>query len=167
MKKIKKYTLTVVYLFAGIILTWGVLYFLHRNTGSIPKTIKKQISFTVLETQPKTDWQISPQSVNYNKKAGVLTMTATSSTANLIISEQAVPESFGDVPQLYPTLLNKLNQYQDIQTSVGTVTLTHPKELNGGQTAVAKLRQTLIFVKPNHNLTDSQWKDFFDSAQWD
>jgi hypothetical protein len=153
-----------------ILLLGGTATFLFirsRNADPVPRDIKKQTSFTVLETQAKTDWQISPKSVHYNKDVGLLTMTATSDIANLVITEQAQPDVFTDAPQVYPALLNKLNQYQDLHTSIGTVTLTHPKELKGGQTAVANLRQTLIFVRPSRNLTDAQWKDFFNSAQWD
>jgi CxxC motif-containing protein (DUF1111 family) len=43
--------------------------------------------------------------------------------------------------------------------------LTHPKELSGGQSAVANKAGTLIFAKPSVNLTNDEWKDFFESLR--
>lgn len=150
--------------FAALVIGW--LIFVSNNSSPIPKQIKRQLSFSTLTPEPGTLWHSSPKSVSYNTNTGVLAMTATSGTLTIVVTEQAQPQSFSDVPQVYPTLLNKLNQYEDLQTAIGTVTLTHPKELNGGQTAVAILRQTLIFARPSSNLSGVQWKNFFSSMQW-
>jgi hypothetical protein len=86
-----------------------------------------------------------------------------SSSNKLYITEQNTPDPFNDIPQYYPTLLGKLNEYSEIQTSIGTVALTHPTELKGGQSAVSNTHGTLMFVRPQNNLSDSQWKNFFNS----
>ncbi len=155
-------------LLLSLIILAGLGFWLtHREIGPIQKNVRKQVSFSILEPQPKTAWELDPKSIIYSTKTNVLTMTAESQNITISINEQAQPDTFNDVPQYYSSLLNKLNQYVDLHTDIGTITLTHPKELNGGQTAVVNLKQTLIFARPSKNLTNSQWKDFFNSMQWD
>jgi hypothetical protein len=81
------------------------------------------------------------------------------------LAEQAAPQSFTDVPQAYDALLNKLREYQDLNTSFGDVTLTRPVELNGGQSAVVNSKGTLIFAKPTRDLPDHQWQNIFNNMQ--
>jgi len=166
-QKVYRWQLGVALLFVLLALVIFGIWLLHRDADPIPRKVRKQISFSILEPQPKTAWYLDPKSISYSTRTNVLTMTAKSSESSLSINEQAQPDVFNDVPQYYSSLLNKLNQYDDLHTDIGTVTLTHPKELNGGQTAVLNLKQTLIFVKPSKNLSESQWKDFFNSMQWD
>ena len=62
-------------------------------------------------------------------------------------------------------MLTSLNEYNELQLGFGTVALTHPEELNGGQAAVANKAGTLIFAKPSTDLTDGEWGDFFGSLR--
>ena len=80
----------------------------------------------------------------------------------MLISEQATPQVFNDIPEYYPKLIEKLNGYSDFDSVLGKVSLTKPKELNGAQSAVFNGKGTLMFVRPNQSLSDDDWRQFFD-----
>jgi hypothetical protein len=48
---------------------------------------------------------------------------------------------------------------------IGTVKLTKPTELKGGQSAISRSGGTLLFAHPERNMTDTLWKDFFNSLE--
>jgi hypothetical protein len=61
-------------------------------------------------------------------------------------------------------LVSGLDSYDQLQTGFGTLYLTHPKELHGIQTAVMNTSAgTLVFVRPLHNISSSQWESFFNN----
>ena len=152
----------------SIVLTtilFGVLNYANLdNSRVIPSAIKRKISYQVyVPSKQATEWKISSESIKYDDKQGLLSMTIISSNNKLFVAEQNTPAQFTDIPQYYPALLSKLSQYSVIQTNLGEVTLTHPKELNGDQTAVLNSHGCLLFVRPQNNLTDAQWLQFFNT----
>lgn len=139
-------------------------YSSDRTAGIIPTSIKQQIVFQIYVTaNGDKQWTTDKQSVKYDASQGILSYTAKSATNSLYVTEQLTPSQFTDIPQYFPTLVSKLNEYSEIQTNLGTVALTHPTELNGVQTAVINTAGTLMFIKPKVNLTDSQWASFINS----
>jgi hypothetical protein len=143
----------------GLLLAFGsVAYVLkHRQNSTLPANVASHINFTVYvpPNDIKQTYEIDRSSITYNKNTGVLTMTAIAPGNKIYITEQAQPDTFSDIPQYYPQLLDRLHQYAEFQTAIGTVTLTHPTELNGGQSAVSKAGGTLTFAHPEHNFFDS------------
>lgn len=147
------------------ILTFGVIQYINsRDSSIIPRSILQHVDFQIYAPisngQP---WTVPKNTVSFNSSTGILTITATSSANSLSMNEQQTPEVFTNIPQYYPTLLNKLNEYDQIQTILGTVGLTHPTELHGQQTAILNSSGTLVFVRPKHNLNMSAWTSFFNN----
>lgn len=139
-------------------------YSADRTAGIIPASIKQQIAFQIYVTaNGNKQWATDKQSVKYDNSLGLLSYTTTSANNSLYVTEQLTPSQFTDIPQYYPTLVSKLNEYSEVQTNLGTVALTHPTELNGGQTAIINTAGTLMFIKPKTNLTDAQWTSFINS----
>lgn len=112
-------------------------------------------------------WQLQGNLTSYDKESGVLTLHAEQygTGKQIVLNEQPTPGAFTDVPTQYSKMLTTLNEYNELQLGFGTVALTHPQELNGGQAAVANKAGTLIFAKPLTSLTDDEWQRFFESLR--
>lgn len=143
----------------GLAIIGGWLFIVNRRDASqlLPATIRRQLSFVVY--LPGKGWDTSALSVGY--AGGVLSYRTTQAGAALTVTQQTTPGVFNDVPQYYPNLVNKLNEYSSFGTANGTVYLTKPKELNGQQQAILNNNGTLLFAHPNHNLSDDVWRRFF------
>lgn len=142
----------------------GLIFFTSTDKQQIvPQSIVRKISFQIYSLPRDSKiWQISNNSVKYDDKQTVLSLTYKALDNQLSITEQKTPSQFTDIPQYYPALLNKLHQYSVLQTHLGDVYLTKPTELNGAQTAVLNSNGTLMFIRPQGNLSDTQWKTIFD-----
>ncbi len=151
-----------------VIVTISVL---RKQQNVLPKDVLNSANFTLFVPQQdhKSDdaWNLVTLSAGYDKSSGVLSSSykQTSSDTTITLTEQSTPDAFNDVPQQYTHVLDALNEYAEIQTSFGTIGLTHPTELKGGQTAVVNKSGTLMFAKPSANLTNEQWKQFFNTLQ--
>ena len=139
-------------------------YLLLRPKPFVPKGIESKLSSV-------TFIPVSPQVVNqhatvkYNSNLKLLTYKATVFGVNTVISEQPTPESFTDVPEVYQKVLDSWNQYQAFDTAQGTVYLTRPGGPNANEVGVMNTKGTLMFVKPDKNLTNAQWRQVFNSLQ--
>lgn len=151
----------------GVFFWWSV----YGNAPVISKQILNEANFTIfyprVDEKSPSAWQLKKNRVSYDKNSGVLTLHVLqgSTGREIVLNEQPVPGTFSDVPTQYSTMLNTLHEYNELQLGFGMVALTHPEELNGGQAAVANKAGTLIFAKPSANLTDDEWRAFFESLR--
>jgi hypothetical protein len=139
---------------------------LSKETSILPKDIRKKVTFVVFvpdQSAKDSAWIIDKKTISFDDKSGVLTINVRKNNKTLTLTQQSSPEVFKDVPQQYARLLNSLLQYGEISTKIGAVALTRPKELNGTQSAVTNQRDTLLFAKPSTDLSEDEWKDFFNS----
>ena len=153
---------------AIIVLTVGILFGYVQSQQIqqiIPTGIKKQINFLVLVPNKTAQVTIDKKSIKYDAKDKLLIYsTQMTNGIKLTISEQATPESFTDVPQVYDKLIESLFQYSAFDSVNGKVFLTHPKELKGGQSAVMNAKGTLMFVKPSKDIDIDTWRHFFNNT---
>lgn len=167
------YTYTHSQLFLGVVLliifaaglTYGIMRFvISRQQSIIPSAIQEHIAFQILAPNTSSKiWKMPKNLINYDTQQGTLSITTIGDHNELVMSEQQTPQIFTNIPQYFPTLLGKLNQYGQFQTSLGDVELTHPTELHGNQTAVLNSSGTLVFVRPQYNLSVSQWTSYFNN----
>jgi hypothetical protein len=136
-----------------------IIALLLAPKNPIPGPIRKQLTTTLLV--PNGSAVVDRLSATYNSKEKLLIYSVAFAGTKLVVSEQPTPESFVDVPQVYLKVLEGLNNYQSFDVNVGTVHLTQPKELQGKQAAILNTKGTLMFVKPAKNLTDDQWRQYF------
>jgi hypothetical protein len=128
----------------------------------IPTPVKRQVTSTILI--PKiSDAVVDRQSVKYDKSLKLLSYTAIVYGVKTVVSEQPTPDSFVDIPQVYDKVVSSMGEYKTFEVDVGTVHLTRPKELNGKQAAVLNTKGTLLFAKPEQDLSDDQWRKLFGS----
>jgi len=158
----------------GIITVVGgafVLLNIYENNTVISKQILSEANFTIfypsIAAKTVNDWQFEKDLTTYDKSSGVLTLHSrqASTGKRIVLNEQPVPGAFTDVPTQYGKMLTTLNEYNELQLGFGTVALTRPIELNGGQAAVANKSGTLIFAKPSADLTDGEWQSFFEGLR--
>ncbi len=149
----------------GSTITFFIIFFVSsRNNSIIPQTLQQHIAFQIYAPNTKqSPWTVPKNSVTYNDQTGILTIVANSASNSMSMSEQQSPQIFTNIPQYYPTLLNKLNEYNQVQSNLGTVALTKPTELHGEQTAVLNSNGTLVFVRPKHNISEPDWTNFFNN----
>jgi hypothetical protein len=126
----------------------------------LPKSITKQTTFTVF-VPTTSEIMVDTASTKYDAKLKLLSYNATVNGIHIVLSMQPTPESFADIPQFYDKVVAKMNEYSKFESINGTVHLTRPIDLGGKQTAVVDTKGTLIFVKPESDLTDDQWRQFF------
>ncbi len=149
-------TVVVAALCAIVLMAW-------INRPLLPGNIRKQVSFVVLYPNSKTHARIDRSSIKYDSPKKILTYTATVASAHVIITNQATPGTFTDVPQLYDKLLVSLHSYNDFTTAAGKVSLTRPPNANNQQVAVVNTQGTLMFVRSDHDLSEDQWRRFFNN----
>jgi hypothetical protein len=152
----------------GALVTLGlvilVAIWVWPNKPVIPSTIKNQLSSTLLLPQDPR-FKVDQATIKFNKSLSLLTYYVTVFGHRILMSEQPTPQSFIDVPEAYNQVVQGMNDYQDIDVSVGTVHLTTPKQLNGAQAAVLNSDGTLSFAKPSGSLSTTQWRQYYDSFE--
>lgn len=135
------------------------------QTSLIPTSINEKVSFPSYVPSNDAHWVLDSSKTSFDQESGVLSLTFTQGSRSIVLTQQASPQVFSDVPQQYTKMLSSMNQYAELQTAFGAVAITHPKELNGGQAAVINKSGTLIFAKPNQELSDEEWKVFFNNLR--
>jgi hypothetical protein len=143
------------------------LYFVLRpQKPDIIRQTQKKVGFTIFApSRDDKTWLLNKESIEYDTTVGVLTLHIQQGSNSIVITEQATPEPFTDIPNYSSIFLGKLNEYKELTVSLGTISLTHPTELKGSQSAVMNVRGTLMFLHPTTDLSDNEWKSVFNSLQ--
>ncbi|HEY2004221.1 MAG TPA: hypothetical protein VGH44_03835 [Candidatus Saccharimonadia bacterium] len=128
----------------------------------IPGAIKKQLTSTLLVPKDSR-FVVDRQSAKYDASLKLLTFNTAAFGQQVVISEQPSPDTFADIPDYYSKLVNGMNSYSDFDTAIGTVHLTRPLQLGGKQAAVLNAKGTLLFAKSASDLSDDQWRQFFNT----
>lgn len=146
----------------------GYVIYGHLNNSQpvLSQITNNKLTFPLFWPAKDSTITASKQSVKYDPSSKLISYNAINNNGvRLIITEQETPTSFSDIPQVFSKLVETMSQYGVFDSQNGTVYLTHPKELNGGQAAVMNSKGTLMFVKPITTLDDDSWKIFFNSLQ--
>lgn len=125
----------------------------------IPAGISTQLLFPVLAPNSAAGYTLD--TFNYDKDTGVLSFTAHGPVANFTITEQATPDNFTEIPEYFDKLVESLLEYKRFDTELGRVSLTRPKEFSGQQAGVINARGTLMFSRPDKELTEEEWRMFY------
>lgn len=149
------------------LLTGSYFLFIYRATPNvIPTVIKKQISFVIFYPNPNPAIIVDAQSFKYDEREKLLSYVVQYANRSVTIAEQATPQNFIDIPESYDKLIESLGEYASFDSFYDKVSLTHPKEFNGQQSAVMNSKGTLFFAHPtNGDLTEDQWKKLFNNLE--
>lgn len=127
---------------------------------ALPGAIRKQLSITPLVPRGPAV-TIDRGSVTYAPSSQVLTYNTEAFGGRIVVNEQPTPDYFTQTPGAYAELRKAMNEYQQLDTSTGTIYLTRPRDLGGRQIAVLNTAGTLVFARPDFDLSNEQWKRFF------
>lgn len=155
----RKFGLVGGILLGAIVVTIAIAY-LWPKSVAFSDAVLKASDFAVFVPNSKAII-IDPDTVKYNSQDKVVAFTVTIGQTAAVVSEQATPEQFTDIPQVYDKVLSSMRQYQSFEVPLGKVYLTRPAEQQGKQAAVMNTKGTLMFVKPTTDLTEDQWRDLF------
>jgi hypothetical protein len=130
----------------------------------IPPKIRSQVTSSIFWPTKDANITGDKTTIKYDTTNKLLSYLAyTADGIKLTVSEQASPAVFSDIPAAYSKFTSDLRPYSSFDTANDKVFLTHPKELNGGQTAVMNTKGVLIFIRPDKSLTDDSWKQLFNN----
>jgi hypothetical protein len=151
--------------FIGLVLVgFGGYKMWQKSKIIIPYAVKKQVSFVIYWPSKSAPVKNDKTTIKFDPTTKLLSYIAqTNDDIKLTISEQATPESFVDIPAAYDKFIENLLQYSAFESPDGKVFLTHPKELKGGQTAVMNTKGTLLFMKPEKDVSDDTWRKIFNN----
>jgi len=128
----------------------------------ISADIRKQINFAIMV--PSDNSLVDKKTVKYDPSKKILSFLCDSFNSKLIVSEQAFPDQFVDVPQAYDRFLQQLPTITSFEVINGQVNLAKPENLNGKTLAVMNGKGTFIFVhSQTKDLNENQWRTFFNS----
>jgi hypothetical protein len=154
--------MVVVVLALGIVVV-GLLI-IHGQQSPIPAAIERQANFAIMYPDGSAGYDVAANTVSYNSSAnGLIFHVRNKSGLDVTVTEQATPAQFDDIPQYYPTLIEKLRGYGQVDSVNGKVDLTHPVELNGAQSAVFNGKGVLMFARPSRDMSEGDWLVFFNS----
>lgn len=144
----------------------GSFVYMRNDSDPIPSSLRKQASYVIFV--PSTaSWKIDEKKLYFDKAAQVLHLTAYNNTTKttLTITQQATPSQFTDVPQFFPALLDRLNQYESFGTLNGTINLTKPTELQGRTEAILNRDGTLLFAYSRPEMATKEWRKLFNDMR--
>ncbi len=148
---------TLVYLLvAGISISGYVLIQKHHTKNiTLPANIQSQVDFTPLVPQKSSNnFTVDTNSFKYDFNNKLLTFTGITFNSPVTVTEQAYPETI-----VFDKFVNALGVYDEVDASVGKVSLTKPPAANGNQVAVFSYNnKVLVFVQAQHDLTKEQWQ---------
>lgn len=149
------------------LLTSAYFLFIYQVTPNvIPPNIKQQLSFVVFYPNPDPAVTVDSQSFKYDDRVKLLSYVINYVNRSITIAEQPTPPNFIDIPQAYDKLTESLGEYAKFDSYYDKVSLTHPKEFKGQQSAVMNSKGTLVFAHPtNGDLTEEQWRKLFNSFE--
>jgi hypothetical protein len=142
-----------------------VVLLLLPNKQPVPSTIKRQLGSTLLVPMGSSYTGVH-DSAKFDGSTKLLSYRVTIAGApSATVSEQPAPSQFTDIDGYYSQFISDLGEYKSFGSTAGTVYLIHPKNAPKTQVAVLTEAGTLMFVKPDANLSDSQWQAFFSAVQ--
>lgn len=160
----KKILLVLAATIAAVVVAALLFRMFMSNEAVLPKEVQRKANFSIYALDGGGEaYRVDKTSINYDDKNNILMFTVKAAAYSAVITQQATPESFSVVPGGYQKLLESMRQYKEVRARLGTVTLTKPEELKGQQIAVANPPGTLIFAKPDKELSVSQVQQLFDN----
>jgi uncharacterized protein YxeA len=144
----------------------SVYYSKQNNKNPLPENIRGVISYKII--YPSSTKQIDSKSFNYQTDKKTLSFKVNTGASNVVFAEQQAPEALGSDTQAYYPALG-IHPYAQFKTKLGQVALTKFWQSGNlkpvGQSAVLASNGTLLIAHAEKDLTNSQWKNLFQSLK--
>ena len=139
----------------------GVFWWLNQQAGVIPNNIASQAGYSLFHPDDSQTVFVDRSTYRYDQANGLLSYQTTYESKEVIFSMQAVPSEFTEVAGTFDKYIEGLNPVLSFDTTIGTVNVTEPDNLDKDQAAIMKEKGTLLFVRVIGKLDESQWRRLF------
>lgn len=142
----------------GLLVVAGLI--LYPSKPAIPGPVKAKLTSTLFVPRGG-DYHTDRESAKYDEDLKLLTYrTEIRGVTTVIVTQQSTPDQFVDIPTYGDKVFEQLGEYKTFDTAIGKVHLLRtPKDQK--QAAGINAQGTLMFVKPERDMSEDEWRKFF------
>lgn len=162
----KKAFWTIMAVLALIIAALASFLFFKHTSLPLPADVESKLTFSpFVPANGNKRISISGSTVTkLENGTQLLTYTLRMDDTAITVTQSVQPTQFTDIPQYKEQFLsNIINQYASFQTSNGTIYLGRVVKQNNKQVGIIVERGLLVFLNPNQDLSESQWRTIGDA----
>lgn len=156
----------------GIVLVatvaFGVYWFGFRHINPIPADVQAQLTFSPMVI-PKNASGYETSDYKFaavENDVKILSFIITTEDATISVSEYPQPIEFIEIPEYKDRFLtNAINQYSVVPSSNGSIYLGRAAKQDNRQLAIMIERGLLVFMNPDKELTEAQWRGIGDQFE--
>lgn len=139
---------------------------LTQEPSEFERAAPKDIDYILFyPDEIKSGYAVDYSTIKYDTEHKGTSFVVTGKGNKLTFAEQTTPDQFNDIPQYWQGFTDKLNGYKSFDSPDGKVALIRPQNLNQNQNqkqaAVFNGKGTLMFIYPEKDLSDSDWRNLF------
>lgn len=157
----------------GVILVISSGIYVYRqlstNPSPIPQSIRQNLTFSpfVIPTDTKNFTTTDYKFVAAEGSVQIFSSVIRSKDGPIVtVSQYTQPKEFVEVPEYKERFLtNVAKQYDTVQTSNGTIYLGRETLQNNKQLAVMLERGLIVFMSPDKELDNAQWRNIGDQLE--
>jgi hypothetical protein len=146
------------------VLIFAIIGLQFANRPTIPSAVSSKVNFVMFYPQPSKKIIIDTKTFKYDTSLKQFSFIVNFQGHAITFAEQPTPEQFSDIPQYFPTLLDKMRSYATFENAIGQVALTRPAEVKN-QVAVMNSKGTLTFAQTNGDMSADQWRELFNNLK--
>ena len=146
----------------------GAYWYISRDVSPIPAPIRSQLTFSPFVV-PKNSHSYATSDYTFNtveNNERILSYIIQLNPGSVTVSEYVQPAAFSEIPEYKDRFLsNVIKQYATVQTSNGTIYLGRLSKQNDRQLAIMIEKGLLVFLSPNKDLDEVQWRKIGDQLE--
>lgn len=145
---------------------YGINYLLTNDSNPIPKELRSEIKFSPLVI-PKNSDSLKTSDYKFDKAENIeqtLSYIIHIDNNTVTLSEYVQPPQFTEIPEYKDRFLsNVFEQQSSVQSASGVIYLGRTKQKE--QIGVMIEKGLLVFLNPEKNLSDDQWRAIGDQLE--
>lgn len=140
----------------------GTYLYATRDTNPIPTHLRPQLSFSPF-VMPSSARSYTTDGYKFSTAEGKVQILSyiihTKDAGSVAVSEYTQPQEFSEIPEYKDRFLtNVAKQDGTVQTSNGTIYLGRMSAQNNKQLAVMLERGLIVFMSPDRDLDQADWR---------
>lgn len=146
----------------------GGYWYISRDISPLPKSIRSRLTFSpfVIPKSVKTITTTDYKFDTVEDKERILSFKIHQNNNTVTVSEYTQPAEFSEIPEYKDRFLsNVIKQYATVQTSNGTIYLGRLSRQGDKQLAIMIEKGLLVFLSPDADLTEAQWRNLGDQLE--
>ena len=145
-----------------------VIHFWPQSPSPVPPTIKANAAFSIIYPQ---GYDIDAKSWKYQTSQKLVEFSIKKDGAVTVFTEQETPLAYQNDAGAYDRFIGSLRPRANFDVPLGTVSISNFVTSGDyqvvGETGILNAKGTLLFVHPNTQITDDQWRALFESLKVD